>query len=100
MRASRSVQLHISQDEIEKYMFSENELSGGLTVDATLDDDTVMIDAWCVDASKNEEIIIESNRLNVGANDTQTAFMWCVFLGILTYFTNQLIHTEWSWLGN
>ena len=91
MRASRSVQLHISQDEIEKYMFSQNELSGGLTVDATLDDDTVMIDVWCVDASKNEEIIIESDMLKLGVNNAQGMFLWAIFLGILTYWTNYFL---------
>lgn len=94
---SRTVQLHISQDEIEKYMMSQNELHGGLTVDATLEEDNVILDVWCVDASTNEEINIKRNRLNVGPNGTQMVFLWCVFLGILTYFTNQLLYAEWAW---
>ena len=91
---TRTVQLHISQDEIEKYMFSQNELHGGLTVDARLDEDNVLLDVWCVDASTNEEVNIKSNRLNIGPNSTQTAFMWCVFLGILTYLTNMVLHSQ------
>ena len=91
---ARTVQLHISQDVIENYLMSENKVHGGLTVDATLEEDSVLLDVWCVNASTNEEVKIKSNRLNVGPNGTQTAFMWCVFLGLLTFFTNQLLHSE------
>ena len=59
---SRSVQLHISQGEIEKYMMSQNELCGGLTVDATLEEDNVILDVWWVDASTNEEINIKTKN--------------------------------------
>ena len=91
---AKTVQLHISQDVIEKYMMSENELHGGLTVDATLEEESVVVDVWCVDSSTNEEVKIKSNRLNVGPNGTQTAFMWCIFLGILTFLTNQFLYAE------
>ena len=91
---SRSVQLHISQDEIEKYMFSQNELCSGLTVDATLKEDSVILDVWCLDASTNEEVNIKSNRLYTGMNSAQAAFMWCIFLGILTYFINMVLHSQ------
>tara|TARA_B100001013_G_scaffold269143_1_gene170513 strand:- start:234 stop:521 length:288 start_codon:yes stop_codon:yes gene_type:complete len=91
---SRTVQLHISQNEIEKYMMSENELTTGLTVDATLDEDNVLLDVWCVDTSTNEEVNIKSNRLNIGPNGAQTAFMWCIFLGLLAYLTNMLLYSQ------
>lgn len=96
----KTVQLHISQDVIEKYMMSEGELHGGLTIDATLEEESVVVDVWCVDASTNEEVKIKSNRLNVGPNGTQTAFVWCIFLGILTFLTNQFLYAEWvgEWL--
>ena len=97
---ARTVQLHISQDVIENYLMSENKLHGGLTVDATLEEDSVLLDVGCVNASTNEEVKIKSNRLNVGPNGTQTAFMWCVFLGILTFLTNQFLYADWvhKWL--
>ena len=83
-KMGRNVQLHISQDEIEKFMFSQNELASGLTVDASLEEDNVLLDVWCIDASTNEAVTIKSNRLYTGMNNAQTAFMWCIFLGILT----------------
>ena len=92
---ARTVQLHISQDVIENYLMSENKLHGGLTVDATLEEDSVLLDVWCVNASTNEEVKIKSNRLNVGPNGTQTAFMWWIFLGILTFLTNQFLYADW-----
>ena len=90
----RNVQLYISQDEIETFMFSQNELASGLTVDARLEEDNVYLDIWCKDASTNEEVKIKSNRLNVGPNGAQTALMWCIFLGILTYLTNMVLHSQ------
>lgn len=90
----RNVQLHISQDEIEKFMFSQNELASGLTVDASLEEDNVLLDVWCIDASTNEAVTIKSNRLYTGMNNAQTAFMWCIFLGILTYLTNMVLHSQ------
>ena len=93
-KMGRNVQIHISQEEIEKYMFSKNELTTGLTVDATLDEDNVLLDVWCIDASTNEAVTIKSNRLYTGMNNAQTAFMWCIFLGILTYLTNMVLHSQ------
>ena len=97
---TQTVQLHISQDVLEEYMMSENELHGGLTVNATLEEESVVVDVWCVDASTNEEVKIKSNRLNVGPDGTHRAFLWCVFLGIFTYFTQKLLYSEWvgEWL--
>jgi hypothetical protein len=92
---TKTAQLHISQDVIEKYMMSENELHGGLTVNATLEEESVVVDVWCVDASTNEEVKIKSNRLNVGPNGIQAAFILCIFLGIFTYFTKKLLYAEW-----
>ena len=91
---SKNVQVYISQRDIEKHLMDQNELRGGLTIDARLQEDNVLLAVWCVDTSTNEEVKIKSNRLNVGPNGTQTAFMWCVFLGLLTFFTNQLFHSE------
>ena len=90
----KSIQLHISQNELEKYMMSQNEITTGLTVDATLDEDNVLLDVWCVDTSTNEEVNIKSNRLNIGPNGAQTAFMWCIFLGLLAYVTNMLLYSQ------
>lgn len=89
----KAVQLHISQDEIERHMFSQNELCSGLTIEARLEEDNVWIDAWCVDESTNEEVSIKSNRLYIGSTGSQTAFLWCIFLGILTYLTNMLLNS-------
>ena len=93
-KMGRNVQLHISQDEIEKFMFSQNELASGLTVDASLEEDNVLLDVWCIDASTNEAVTIKSNRLYTGMNNAQTAFMWCILLGILTYLTNMVLHSQ------
>ncbi len=93
---SRNVQLHISQNEIEKYLMSQNELCGGLTIDATVEEDEILLDVWCVDASTKEEVTIKSNRLNIGQNDKQTMFMWCIFLGTLAYLNNTLLYSQ-SW---
>ena len=90
----RNVQIHISKDEIEKYMISQNELTRGLTVDASLEEDNVLLDVWCMDASTNKAVTIKSNRLYTGMISTQTAFMWCIFLGILTYLTNMILYAE------
>ena len=90
----RTVQLHISQDEIEKYMMSQNELCSGLTLDVTLEEDDILLDVWCVDTSTKEEVNIKSNRLNIGQNNKQTAFMWCIFLGTLAYLNNVLLHSQ------
>ena len=90
----RNVQIHISKDEIEKYMISQNELTRGLTVDASLEEDNVLLDVWCMDASTNKAVTIKSNRLYTGINSAQKAFMWCIFLGILTYFTNMILYAE------
>ena len=90
----RNVQIHISKDEIEKYLISQNELTRGLTVDASLEEDNVLLDVWCMDASTNKAVTIKSNRLYTGMNNAQTAFMWCIFLGILTYLTNMILHSQ------
>jgi len=90
----RNVQIHISQEEIEKYMFSKNELTTGLTVDATLDEDNVLLNVWCVDSSTNKSVGIKSNKLNIGPNAVQIIFLWCIFLGILTYLTNMILHSQ------
>ena len=55
---SRNVQLYISQNEIEKYLMSQNELCGGLTIDATVEEDEILLDVWCVNASTKEEVTI------------------------------------------
>ena len=91
---TRNVQIHISKDEIEKYMTTDNELTTGLTVDASLEEDNVIFDVWCMDSATNKAVTIKSNRLYTGMNSAQKAFMWCIFLGILTYFTNMILYAE------
>ena len=91
---SRTVQLHISQDEIEKYMMSKNKLRCGITVDVTVEEDDILLDVWSVDTSTKEEVNIKSNRLNVGQNNKQAMFMWCIFLGTLVYLNNVLLHSQ------
>ena len=90
----RNIQIHISKDDIKKYMMSQNELTSGLTVDATLEEDNVILDVSYMDSSTSKAVNIKSNRLYTGMNNAQTAFMWCIFLGILTYLTNMILHSQ------
>jgi len=92
---SKSLQLRITKEEIQKYLLDQDGVKSDLIIEALLDEDSVFVDVWREDG--DEEKSLRSRRLSLSMNNKQNVFMWCIFLGILTYVTNRFLMTPSPW---